>query len=140
MVIVNELFNSKTIKRLCSDVKISVSQKKTASEWLKLLESGQLEKEKQNDIDGLEKKNIEIENLRERIDDLEYGITARNSSYKSGMLASGDDKISKGLIAMFGMWFEMRATDDKRKRFGKRSKTIKAKNLTLMTYWAIHRK
>ncbi|KAF6247115.1 hypothetical protein C6990_05390 [Nitrosopumilus sp. b3] len=48
MTTANDLFNPKTIRRLCSDVKISTKQKKAASEWLKLLESGQLEKEKQN--------------------------------------------------------------------------------------------
>ena len=48
MAKVNELFNPKTIKRLCSSVKISTAQKKASTEWLKLLESGQLEKEKQN--------------------------------------------------------------------------------------------
>ena len=48
MAKVNELFNPKTIKRLCSSVKISTAQKKASAEWLKLLESGQLEKEKQN--------------------------------------------------------------------------------------------
>ena len=42
------MFNSKTIKRLCSNVKISTKQKKAASKWLNLLESGQLEKERQN--------------------------------------------------------------------------------------------
>lgn len=48
MTVKNDLFNPKTIKRLCSDVKISTAQKKAANDWLKLLESGQLEKEKQN--------------------------------------------------------------------------------------------
>ncbi len=48
MTVKNDLFNPKTIKRLCSDVKISISQKKATKEWLKLLEKGELEKEKQN--------------------------------------------------------------------------------------------
>jgi len=43
-----ELFNEKTIKRLCSGVKITPKQKKNAEEWIKLLESGVLEKEKRN--------------------------------------------------------------------------------------------
>jgi len=48
MTVKNDLFNPKTIKRLCSDIKISTTQKKAANDWLKLLESEQLEKEKQN--------------------------------------------------------------------------------------------
>ena len=78
--------------------------------------------EKQNDIEQLEEKNAEIQNLHERIDNLENGITARSTSYKNGLLASGDDNISKGLIAMMGMWFEMRATDDEKKKIWKKLK------------------
>ncbi|MCE2507647.1 MAG: hypothetical protein J4F36_14500 [Nitrosopumilaceae archaeon] len=78
--------------------------------------------EKQNDIEQLEEKNAEIQNLHERIDNLENGITARSASYKNGLLASGDDNISKGLIAMVGMWFEMRATDDEKKKIWKKLK------------------
>jgi len=44
----HELFNEKTVKRLCSKVKITPQQKKTAQEWLQLLESGILEKERKN--------------------------------------------------------------------------------------------
>ncbi len=43
-----ELFNERTIKRLCSNVKISQKQKKNANEWIQLLESGALEKERSN--------------------------------------------------------------------------------------------
>ena len=44
----HDLFNEKTIKRLCSNVEVTLKQKKTAQEWLKLLESGVLEKERKN--------------------------------------------------------------------------------------------
>jgi hypothetical protein len=84
-------------------------------------------REKQTDIEGLEKKNTEIVNLRKRVNDLEYGITPRNSSYKSGLLASGDDKINKGLIALLGMWFEMRATDDEKREIWKKLKNNQGK-------------
>jgi len=43
-----ELFNEKTIERLCEDVKISEKQKESASEWLELLENNKLKKEKPN--------------------------------------------------------------------------------------------
>jgi len=42
------LFNLKTIKKMCSGITITSSQRKAAKEWLELLESGKLEKEKQN--------------------------------------------------------------------------------------------
>ncbi len=44
----HDLFNEKTIKRLCSNIEVTLKQKKTAQEWLKLLESGVLEKERKN--------------------------------------------------------------------------------------------
>jgi len=43
-----ELFNEKTIKRLRSNVKVTFKQKKNTSEWISLLESGSLEKERTN--------------------------------------------------------------------------------------------
>ena len=43
-----ELFNEKTIKRLCSNVKITQNQKRNANEWIELLESKSLTKEKSN--------------------------------------------------------------------------------------------
>ena len=45
---IHALFNPKTIKKLCSGITITSAQRKAANEWLGLLESGQLEKEKQN--------------------------------------------------------------------------------------------
>ncbi|MEX0862271.1 hypothetical protein [Nitrosopumilus sp.] len=62
---------------------------------------------------------------------MKYGIPARNSSYKSGLLASGDDKISKGLVAMLGIWFEMRATDDEKKKIWKKMKNNQGKKLDI---------
>ncbi len=48
MVKPNALFNLKTIKKLCTNVTVTPTQRKAATEWLKLLEGGQLEREKQN--------------------------------------------------------------------------------------------
>ena len=50
-----------------------------------------------------------------------------NGSWKNRGIASGDDKISKGLIALFGMWFEMRATDDEKKEIWKKLKNNQGK-------------
>jgi len=43
-----ELFNPKTVLRLCSKVKLSNLQKKSAREWLYFLDEGKLKKEKVN--------------------------------------------------------------------------------------------
>jgi hypothetical protein len=45
---IHTFFDERTISRLCSNVKTTSEQKKSASEWLNLLESGALEKEKGN--------------------------------------------------------------------------------------------
>lgn len=42
------LFNPRTVTRLCTQVSLTPKQKYRAKEWLALLESGELEKEKQN--------------------------------------------------------------------------------------------
>lgn len=42
------LFNEKTIKKLCSNIEITTKQKKNAKEWIELLESKSLTKEKSN--------------------------------------------------------------------------------------------
>ncbi|HXG74678.1 MAG TPA: TaqI-like C-terminal specificity domain-containing protein [Candidatus Nitrosotenuis sp.] len=44
----NLLFNTKTITRLCQDVKITSKQRQAAKEWLELLEANKLEDEKSN--------------------------------------------------------------------------------------------
>ena len=44
----NELFNKKTIERLCKDVKITNKQKQATTEWLQLLADNKLTDEKSN--------------------------------------------------------------------------------------------
>ena len=44
----NDLFNPKTIKRLCDDVKLSSKQEHAAKEWLRLLDASELEDERKN--------------------------------------------------------------------------------------------
>ena len=48
MTTYNNLFNKKTIERLCNDVTISKKQLESAKEWLKLLQDKKLEDEKSN--------------------------------------------------------------------------------------------
>ena len=44
----NDLFNPKTIERLCDDVKLSSKQEHAAKEWLRLLDASELEDEQKN--------------------------------------------------------------------------------------------
>ena len=44
----NQLFGKKTIEKFCSDIKITVKQKKAAKEWLDLLKENKLRDEKKN--------------------------------------------------------------------------------------------
>lgn len=48
MALSGDLFNPKTIERLCEDVKVTTRQKHAVNEWLKLLEENKLEDEKSN--------------------------------------------------------------------------------------------
>ncbi|KFM21489.1 Modification methylase BstVI protein [Marine Group I thaumarchaeote SCGC AAA799-B03] len=48
MAIQNQLFNQKTVQRLCDNVKISAKQKQAAKEWIDLLDENKLEDEKSN--------------------------------------------------------------------------------------------
>ena len=44
----DELFNPKTVKKLCSKTEVRGSQEKAAEEWLDLLVAGKLKREKPN--------------------------------------------------------------------------------------------
>lgn len=46
LFMVNELFNPKTVKKLCSKIEISSKQEEAANEWLNLLKKGLLKDEK----------------------------------------------------------------------------------------------
>ena len=48
MFYMNDLFNPKTVKKLCSNIEISSEQEEAAKEWLNLLKKGLLKDEKNN--------------------------------------------------------------------------------------------
>ena len=47
-MILNNMFNTRTIKRLCGEIKIVSEQEKAAKNWIKKLKNNELEKESQN--------------------------------------------------------------------------------------------
>ena len=47
---VNELFNPKTVKKLCSEIEISFEQEEAAKDWLNLLKKRLLKDEKNNEL------------------------------------------------------------------------------------------
>ena len=76
--------------------------------------------QKQEDIEGLEQKNTEIENLQKRVEDLEYGKQARSSQYEKGFIAAGDNKGLQLLLTALTVWFESRAPEEDKRRIFKK--------------------
>ena len=89
--------------------------------------------QKQEDIEGLEQKNQEIENLLKRVDDLEYGEKARTSQYEKGFLAAKGAKNMEMFFEMFFVRFEMRASESEKRVIWKKihsKKDLTAEELT----------
>ena len=84
--------------------------------------------QKQEDIEKLELKNQEIENLLKRVDDLECGQSARSSQLEKALIAAGDDKGKQLLITFVAMLFEGRASEEDKKIIWK--KMHEKENLT----------
>ena len=75
----------------------------------------------QSDIVELEQKNTEIHNLKERIDNIEYGITARRSEYEKMNLKARDSGIGKYSTALYAMLFEARAPEHVKRKIWKKT-------------------
>ena len=81
--------------------------------------------QKQEEIEEIEKKNIELQDLASRIDELENGPNARwNELFKDSF--SDTNSSSKILLTIFQMWFEMRATEDEKRSIWKKIQQAKS--------------
>ena len=78
--------------------------------------------EKQEDIEKLEQKDEVIQNLHDRIDNLEYGLEARRSQYEKGRLAADDSLTSRFFNFAIPLWFEGRASESEKKKIWKKFK------------------
>jgi len=83
--------------------------------------------QKQSEIEEIEKKNLELQDLSRRIDELENGSDARWNSFVKSAFKFQDDSTSKGLLAMFQVWFEMRATEEEKRILWKKLQDARKK-------------
>ena len=81
--------------------------------------------QKQGEIEEIEKKNLELQDLSRRIDELEHGPKARTSEYFKHMFKMQNDPASKVLLTIFQLWFEMRATEDEKRIIWKKIQQAK---------------
>jgi hypothetical protein len=87
--------------------------------------------QKQAEIEEIEKKNLELQDLSQRIDELEYGPEARGSDYFKHMFKARDDPSTEILLTIFQLWFEMRATEDEKRIIWKKIQDAKRNGKTL---------
>jgi len=98
-----DLFNQKTIERLCNDVSITSKQKQATKEWLSLLEQNKLKDEKKNyfkfaqiilqDVLGYQIKDIDFES-----DNVEFQFS--NSDGKNVLCFEAKGTSTKDLFAL----------------------------------------
>jgi len=63
-----------------------------------------------------------IQNLHDRIDNLEYGLEARRSQYEKDHLASDGSLTSRFINFAIPLWFESRAPESEKKKIWKKFK------------------
>ena len=71
--------------------------------------------QKQQEIEEIEQKSLELQDLSRRIGELENGPEARSAEYLRNMFEAGNDPANRVLLTIFQMWFEMRATEDEKR-------------------------
>ncbi|NQU98074.1 N-6 DNA methylase [Candidatus Woesearchaeota archaeon] len=89
-----ELFNSKTVKRLCSKIKLSHLQKRAAKDWLYLLNEGKLKQEKLNyfkfgEIILKELLGFDIRNMSFEEGNIEFSFKNKKGKTVLGIEAKG---------------------------------------------------
>jgi len=82
---------------------------------------------KLGEIEEIEKKNLELQDLSRRIDELENGPKARWDSFFEDAFKVQDDSRSRILLSIFQIWFEMRATEEEKRIIWKKIQEAKKK-------------
>ncbi|MEM3064478.1 MAG: site-specific integrase [Candidatus Nitrosotenuis sp.] len=85
--------------------------------------------QKQKELDELAQKDSRIEQLEKRIDELEFGSSARYGEFAKELIKAGDDPAYRTILAVMQLWFELRATEDEKRTIWKRLKEAKEKGL-----------
>jgi len=83
--------------------------------------------QKQGEIEEIEKKNLQLEDLASRIGELENGQESRMSSFYKEMFKAQDKPGMKAMLTMFQMWFEMSATEKEKQIIWKKMDEAKKK-------------
>ncbi|MCH8833044.1 MAG: hypothetical protein IIA81_01990 [Thaumarchaeota archaeon] len=87
--------------------------------------------QKQEEIEEIEKKNIELQDLTQRIEELEIGPETRWNEYFKDMFKFHDDSTARILLSIFQFWFEMRATEEEKRDIWKKLQQAKKLGKTL---------
>ncbi len=87
--------------------------------------------QKQEEIEEITKKNLQLEDMSKRIDELENGKDARWNSFFRESFDKQDDSKSQVMLGIFQMWFEMRATEEEKRIIWKRIHDPKNKGKVL---------
>lgn len=87
--------------------------------------------QKQEELEEIEKKNLQLEYLAKRVDDLEHGPNSRWNEFFKEAFKMPDNPGSKILMIVFQMWFELRATEEEKRIIWKTLQEAKKKGKTL---------
>lgn len=87
--------------------------------------------QKQEEIEEIEKKNLQLEDLAKRIDELENGPEARWDEFFKEAFKVSDKPSSRILLMIFQMWFELRATEEEKRIIWKKLQDAKKKGKVL---------
>jgi hypothetical protein len=87
--------------------------------------------QKQEEIEEIGKKNLQLEDLAKRIDELENGSKTRWNAFFRESFNKQDDSKSQIMLAIFQMWFEMRATEEEKRAIWKKLQDAKKEGRTV---------
>ncbi|MEM4392037.1 MAG: site-specific integrase [Candidatus Nitrosotenuis sp.] len=84
--------------------------------------------QKQQELDQIGQRDSKIADLQKRIDELEFGMSARSADLAKDMLKA-DRPAYRALLAVLQLWFELRATEEEKRIIWKKLKEAKEKGL-----------
>ncbi len=86
--------------------------------------------QKQDELEEVEKKNLELQDLAKRIDELENGPKARWNDFYKDLFKVQENPEKKITLMVFQMWFEMRATEEEKRDIWKKIQEAKRNGKT----------
>jgi hypothetical protein len=86
---------------------------------------------KQQKIENIDKKNLQLQDLSKRIDDLENGPEARWGGFFKESYKVKDETWPRTMLTIFQMWFEMRTSEEEKRIIWKKLQEAKRNGKTL---------